>query len=114
MSCSSCEQFDATVELHSPAQLAHVIEKIGAGVGAPILHYQSFESDQKPIGQPSFAAVPANGPWPDVMRAIISFAARARPCTSSNRRRITGLVALGGLIPRSLLTRPQPIAFGRG
>jgi hypothetical protein len=68
MSCPSCEEFDTAIELHSPAQLARVIEKVRASVEAQQLRYDSFESDRELIGQPTFAAVPANGPWPDVMR----------------------------------------------
>lgn len=68
MSCSSCDQFDTTVELRSPGQLARVIGTIRDCVEAQTLQYESFESDRELIGQISFPQIPVNGPWPDVMR----------------------------------------------
>ena len=68
MPCHSCDPFDTTVELKSPAQLARLIGKIRAAVNAQTLHYESFESDRELIGQPSFSDVSSIGPWPDVMR----------------------------------------------
>ena len=68
MSCSSCDQFDTTVELRSPGQLARVMLKIRAAIEQQVLHYESFESDRELIGQAPFPLVPAKGPWPDIMR----------------------------------------------
>jgi hypothetical protein len=67
MSCSSCDQFDTTVELRSPGQLERFIRTIRDCVEATTLYYESFESDREFIGQIPFPLIPVNGPWPDIM-----------------------------------------------
>jgi hypothetical protein len=65
--CETCESYDVTIHIHSPAQLRNVLKKLRQAVMKNELHYNHQESQRVLSAQVSFMSLNLSGQYPDVL-----------------------------------------------